>query len=162
MRNSLRSLVALPPKETPDHLLTVVLTNVLAKRVLPRYISNSTLCSCELTSVVQTFIKSVLAKDSKANVILGGDLNEYSQTTSVFAALKGVLTEIDESSNIAPVERYTYVYGQNCQQLDHMFLSDNIVGKGTEVEHVHVNTWAAEYSKQVSDHDPSVARITIS
>lgn len=114
------------------------------------------------TISIQSFIQSVLAKDTNANVILSGDFNEYSQTTTVFAAFTGVLTEIDESSNLAPVERYTYVYDQNCQQLDHMFLSANVVGKGTEVEHVHVNTWASEYSKQVSDHDPSVARVTIS
>jgi predicted extracellular nuclease len=112
----------------------------------------------------QNFIKSLLAEDSAANIVLAGDFNEYAQTTSVFAPLKGVLTEIDEASNLKPVERYTYVYDQNSQQLpvDHMFLSDNIVGQGTEVEHVHVNTWAKSYSTQVSDYDSTVARVKIS
>lgn len=104
----------------------------------------------------------MLAKDNNANIVLAGDFNEYSQTASVLAPLKGILTEIDEASNLEAVERYTYVYDQNSQQLDHMFLSDNIVVQGTEVEHVHVNTWATSYSAQVSDHDPSVARIRVS
>lgn len=49
----------------------------------------------------------------------------------------------------------------NAQQLDHMFVSESIAkGKGPKYEHIHVNTWP-EFAAQVSDHDPSVARLDV-
>jgi predicted extracellular nuclease len=65
----------------------------------------------------QDFITSILALDENANVVIAGDFNEFVQTRSVFAPFDDLLTEIDESSGLDPVERYTYVYEQNCQQL---------------------------------------------
>jgi len=65
----------------------------------------------------QNFINSILALDERANIVIAGDFNEFVQTRSVFAPFDGVLTEIDESSGVDPVERYTYIFDQNCQQL---------------------------------------------
>lgn len=65
----------------------------------------------------QEFINSILALDKNANIVIAGDFNEFVQTRSVFGPLNRLLTEIDESSGLDPVERYTYVYDQNCQQL---------------------------------------------
>lgn len=65
------------------------------------------------------------------------------------------MVQIDE------VERYTYLFDMNAQQLDHMFVSEAIAnGEGLQYEHIHVNTWA-EYGAQASDHDPSVARLDV-
>lgn len=75
------------------------------------------ICSEEIDIFVQDFIKSILALDKHANVVLAGDLNEFVQTRSVFAPFDGILTEIDESSGLDPVERYTYIFDQNCEQL---------------------------------------------
>jgi endonuclease/exonuclease/phosphatase family metal-dependent hydrolase len=47
----------------------------------------------------------------------------------------------------------------NAQQLDHMFVSDALAKK-VKYEHIHVNTWP-EFAAQVSDHDPSVARLDL-
>jgi predicted extracellular nuclease len=55
--------------------------------------------------------------DEDANVVIAGDFNEFTQTRSVFAPFDGMLTEIDENSGLDPVERYTYIFDQNCQQL---------------------------------------------
>jgi len=73
------------------------------------------LCGKPISS--QDFINSILALDEHANVVIAGDFNEFVQTRSVYAPFSGLLTEIDESSGLDPVERYTYVFDQNCQQL---------------------------------------------
>jgi hypothetical protein len=67
--------------------------------------------------LVQDFINSVLATDKHANVVIAGDFNEFVQTRSVFAPFDDILTEIDENSGLDPVERYTYIFDQNCEQL---------------------------------------------
>ncbi len=87
----------------------------------------------------QSFIKSILDIDDSANIVIAGDFNEYIQTRSVFASLQEVLEDIDEVAGIADVERYTYVYDQNTQQLDHIFISNAIVKRGVEAEHIHVS-----------------------
>ncbi len=76
--------------------------------------------------------------DPDANVLVAGDFNEYAQTRSVFASITELLQETDEIAGIAPVERYTYVFDQNTQQLDHIFISDALALRGVEVEHIHV------------------------
>jgi len=48
---------------------------------------------------------------------LSREFNEFVQTRSVFAPFDDILTEIDESSGVDPVERYTYIVDQNCKQL---------------------------------------------
>jgi endonuclease/exonuclease/phosphatase family metal-dependent hydrolase len=49
----------------------------------------------------------------------------------------------------------------NAQQLDHMFVSSSLAKKSKAgYKHIHINTWP-EYAAQVSDHDPSVARLDV-
>jgi len=110
---------------------------------------------------VSTFVKSILQVDPWANIVVAGDCNEYLQTRSVFSSLTSLLTDIDEVANIPPVERYTYVFDNNCEQLDHMFLSPALSSRWPEVEHIHVNNWAPTISARVSDHDPTVAKIRV-
>ena len=47
----------------------------------------------------------------------------------------------------------------NSQALDHMYVS-SAVAAGAEYEHLHLNTWQS-YDDQVSDHDPSVALVSL-
>ncbi|TDL22261.1 DNase I-like protein [Rickenella mellea] len=112
-------------------------------------------------NTVSTFVKSILAHDKQANIITAGDCNEFLQTRSVFSAFSHILTDADEVAGIAPVERYTYVFDQNTQQIDHIFVSNALKKRGVEVEHVHVNNWASSLNLRASDHDPSVARVNI-
>ena len=88
-------------------------------------------------------------------------MNEFVQTRSVFHPLSGLLTDINELSGVDPVERYTYVYDQHSQEIDHIFVSDAIGRRGTAVEHVHVNTWAPSVGERASDHDPTVAKVRV-
>ena len=106
-------------------------------------------------------MQSILAHDRNASVIVAGDMNDFVQTRSVFHSLQPLLTDINEASGLDPVERYTYVYEQHMQEIDHMFVSDAIAKRGTQVEHVHVNTWARSLSERASDHDPTVAKVWV-
>jgi len=75
-----------------------------------------------------------------------------------YTSLSG-LQDLDAAVNIKPVERYTYLFDMNAQQLDHMFVSKSLVKKA-KYEHVHINTWV-ESAAMVSDHDPSVALLDV-
>jgi predicted extracellular nuclease len=71
------------------------------------------------------------------------------------------LKDLDEVVKIDKLERYTYLFDMNAQQLDHMFVSSSLAKKSKAgYEHIHINTWP-EYAAQVSDHDPSVARLDV-
>lgn len=66
---------------------------------------------------------------------------------------------MDDVAGIDKLERYTYLYDMSCQQLDLMFVSKALT-RGAKFEHIHVNTWATS-AGQISDHDPSVARLNV-
>ena len=99
--------------------------------------------------------------DPLASIIIAGDFNEFIQTRSVFEAFNGLVVEVDELAGIPAVERYTYVFDNLQEQLDHMFVSPVVALRGVEAEHIHVNSWAPSYDDKASDHDPSVARVKV-
>ena len=70
-------------------------------------------------------------------------------------------SEADEAANITAVERYTYVFDHQNEQLDHLFLSSAIASRGVQVEHVHVNQFAETIALRASDHDPSIAKLNV-
>ena len=129
--------------------------------IAPRRVSESTYPILTAAPPPQAFVSSLLALDPDANVIVGGDCNEYVQTRAVFGALAGLLTEIDEAAGVPAVERYTYLFDQNSQQLDHIFVSPALALRGVKIEHVHINNWAEARSARASDHDPSVAQLRL-
>ncbi|KAF9554721.1 DNase I-like protein [Agrocybe pediades] len=116
--------------------------------------------TAQVTSVA-TFVKKLLLKNPFANIVVAGDFNEYIQTRSVYKPLTDLLTDIDEVAKIPVEERYSYVFDQNSQQLDHALVSPAIKLRGAKFEHIHVNNWSPSLSVRVSDHDPSVGRIRI-
>lgn len=102
---------------------------------------------------VNSFVKSLLAADRNADVVVLGDLNDYefSDTVATLTSggvLKDLLTTLPRS------ERYTYVYEGNSQSLDHILLSPAL--RRFDYDVVHIN---AEFADQASDHDPQIVRI---
>ncbi|MFJ5677239.1 endonuclease/exonuclease/phosphatase family protein [Streptomyces sp. NPDC093097] len=103
--------------------------------------------------LVNTFVKELLAKDPKADVVVAGDLNDYQFSPALKTLTSGgVLT--DQVTKLPPAERYSYVYQGNSQVLDHLLTSRALTR--TDYDIVHIN---AEYADQTSDHDPQVLRI---
>ncbi|KAK7225420.1 hypothetical protein V2G26_013423 [Clonostachys chloroleuca] len=108
-----------------------------------------------------SFIADILAIDSDARVIMAGDLNEYSvvQPVKTFTSVSSMV-DLDVAAGIPVNERYTYTFGADMEELDHLFVSPAIANLHPLEEHIHVNTWVS-YADQVSDHDPTVAKINV-
>ena len=105
---------------------------------------------------VNTFVKSLLAADTNAKVVVLGDLNDYEFSQTVTSLTAGrVLTPLIRT--LPQAQRYTYVYDGNSQTLDHILTSAAITAFDYDV--VHIN---AEFADQASDHDPQIVRIDIS
>jgi predicted extracellular nuclease len=106
--------------------------------------------------VVHDFVASILAADPNAGVVVDGDLNDFEFSDAVTTLKAGALHDLIDG--LPANERYSYVFEGNSQTLDHVLLSDALFGRPIVFDVVHVN---AEFADQASDHDPSVARITL-
>ncbi len=106
---------------------------------------------------VNAFVRSIVAAEEKANVVVLGDINdfEFSETTQVLEG-GGVLSSL--MHGLAQSERYSYVFEGNSQVLDQILLSPNMLRGLSAYDVVHVNS---EFADQASDHDPSVARVRV-
>jgi hypothetical protein len=109
-------------------------------------------------ALVNGFVKSLLALDSNASVMVLGDLNDF-QFSDTLTVLKdgGVLSDLLDA--LPASERYGYVFEGNSQVLDHILVSNSLAGFANPVvDIVHAN---AEFAAQTSDHDPDIARLTL-
>ncbi|KAK8094250.1 DNase I-like protein [Apiospora hydei] len=111
--------------------------------------------------VTADFIAAILAEDPEAHIISSGDFNEYPFVKPItdFES-RSHMQDLDVVAGIDVLERYSYLYDMNTQELDHMFVSPTLAETDPLFEHIHVNTWVA-YDDMVSDHDPSVAKMNL-
>jgi hypothetical protein len=123
---------------------------------------------------VNDYVDGLLADDADANVVVLGDLNEF-EFVSPLGILEGTVESADNGfdtveggaavlSNLIGLidedERYSFNFQGNSQQLDHILVSDALLG-GAEVDIVHVNTEFAETDERASDHDPVLALLEL-
>ncbi len=106
--------------------------------------------------VVHDFVDAIQAADSKANVVVAGDLNDFEFATPLELLEGAGLTPLIET--LPQRERYTYVFDGNSQALDHILVNDELAHRSFEYDVVHVNS---EFHDQASDHDPQVARLDV-
>jgi uncharacterized protein len=106
--------------------------------------------------LVHDFVAQILADDPNASVVVDGDLNDFEWSDTVHILENGVLHDLMDTLPLN--ERYSYVFEGNSQTLDHILFSDALLVRPFVFDPVHVN---AEFFDQASDHDPSVARITL-
>ncbi len=112
----------------------------------------------EIAKTVNTFIKTVLTANPKANIVALGDLNDF-QFTPTADLLRG--NELVNLIDTLPIgEQYTYTYDGNSQVLDHILASKNIAASA-KVDVVHLNADYPESRGRVSDHDPVVAQFDL-
>ncbi len=109
-------------------------------------------------AIVNDFVDDILAIDSKAEIIVLGDLNdfEFSAPVRTLSGDPPVLTPL--MTTLPPAERYSYVFEGNSQSLDHIVVSDGLRALPFEYDVVHVN---AEFADQASDHDPQVVKVEL-
>ncbi|WP_089100886.1 endonuclease/exonuclease/phosphatase family protein [Streptomyces hyaluromycini] len=106
-------------------------------------------------TLVNAFVKNILAVQKDAEVIALGDMNDFdfSGTTKILEKGGALWSAIQ---SLPTKERYTYDYQGNEQVLDQILISKQIRGKGDfAYDSVHINS---EFHDQVSDHDPQVLR----
>lgn len=60
-------------------------------------------------AVTGGWLKTLFAKDADASVLVGGDMNEYIQTRSVFKGFEGVVYDLDEVAGIPPVRAFLHL-----------------------------------------------------
>ncbi|MEJ8307215.1 S-layer homology domain-containing protein [Saccharibacillus sacchari] len=112
----------------------------------------------EIAKTVNTFVKTVLAANPKANIVALGDLNDF-QFTPTADLLRG--NELVNLIDTLPIsEQYTYTYDGNSQVLDHILASKNIAASA-KVDVVHLNADYPESRGRVSDHDPVIAQFDL-
>jgi predicted extracellular nuclease len=111
---------------------------------------------------VHDFVADLQQADSKAKIIVLGDLNdfEFSQTADT---LVGTINPLVDLPRTLPVnERYTYDFEGNSQVLDHILISGPLAAKNGKTlfqyDAVHTNS---EFFDQDSDHDPQVVRLNV-
>ncbi|NUS44908.1 MAG: hypothetical protein HOQ24_14625 [Mycobacteriaceae bacterium] len=100
---------------------------------------------------VRDFVRKIQAADPNANVVVSGDLNDFS-----FSPTLATLTESglrDLAATLPENQRYSYVFDGKAQLIDHILVS--AAARDAEIEVVHIN---AEFHDQTSDHDPEIAR----
>lgn len=105
----------------------------------------------KIAAIVNNFVKDIKAQDSKANVVLLGDFNDF-EFSAPLNRLKG--DELTNTIEKVPFKnRYSYTYQGNSQVLDHILVSNNMAAY-TEVDIVHINSSFMEQHGRASDHDP--------
>jgi predicted extracellular nuclease len=112
------------------------------------------------TESIGAFFDALIAQDPKARIIAAGDFNEFSFVLpQQILTGKHNLTELDILT-LPEVERYSYVFDGNAQQLDHMYISPGLVNSAAKIEHLHISSWL-RYPDITSDHDPLVSYLNV-
>jgi endonuclease/exonuclease/phosphatase family metal-dependent hydrolase len=108
--------------------------------------------------IVNEFVVDRLSTDPDANIVVLGDLND-TPASSPIKILQG--NELENLVNNLPLaDQFSYVFRGNKEQIDQILVTQNLLNNGNpEIDAVHVN---ADISGSASDHDPVVARFTLS
>jgi len=108
-------------------------------------------------TLVNDFVRDLLAADKQARVVVLGDINDFdfSETVDILES-GGALTTLFDL--LPQDERYSYDFEGNSQVLDQVLVSPTLLHPSPEYDSVHMN---AEFADQTSDHDPQVARLKV-
>lgn len=112
----------------------------------------------EQAKVINKFIKKLKSANSKTNVVVLGDLNDF-EFSKTIKTIEG--NEVTDMINTLPVnERFSYVHNGNSQVLDHILVSNHLKEK-TKVDIVNINSQFTEGYGRLSDHDPVLVQIDV-
>ncbi|WP_299792515.1 endonuclease/exonuclease/phosphatase family protein [uncultured Marivita sp.] len=109
------------------------------------------------SAAVSSFVSGALAENAEANVVVLGDLNEFEFVSPVTGLEDAGLTNL--TNTLDPDERYTFNFQGNSQSLDHILVSDALLG-GAQFDVVHTNSEFAATDSSASDHDPLLALLS--
>jgi len=145
-----------------NHLNSKIGDNALFGNVQPRVLLTEAQ-RLEQAQIINARVNELLAADPSANIIVTGDLNDFTWSNPL-RALTGestgniVLTDLVDSL-LPPNERYSYNFQGSAQSLDHILASGSLMqGGAPRVDVVRVNS---ELATGASDHEPIVARFDL-
>ena len=107
-------------------------------------------------TIVANHVDALLDADAGASIIVLGDLNDFEFSNPVGVLEAAGLTSLVET--LPANQRYSYNFEGNAQVLDHIMVSPGLLAATSGFDVVHINS---EFSAQLSDHDPSVARFLV-
>ncbi|MBD2529407.1 endonuclease [Nostoc flagelliforme FACHB-838] len=109
-------------------------------------------------TIVNEFVVNRLTTDPNANIVVLGDLNDTPDSQAI-KALEG--NKLENLVNKIPQDdRFSYIFRGSKEQIDQILVTANLFNKANpEINAVHVN---AGFSRATSDHDPVIARFTLS
>ena len=111
------------------------------------------------SEAIKAEVDAILAGDVGANVVVLGDFNEFDFEDSVQVLVAdGTLSNLSEDLPLA--ERYTFNFEGNAQSLDHVLVTGGLT-QAAQIDIVHLNSELGDAPTRASDHDPSVAQLTI-
>ncbi|WP_449442617.1 endonuclease/exonuclease/phosphatase family protein [Ureibacillus acetophenoni] len=109
-----------------------------------------------MAKIVYDFVKDIKSENPDANVVSVGDFNDF-QFSDALKIHEGELMTNMINKVEAP-DRYTYLFQGNSQVLDHILVSNNLVGN-TEIDILHINADFTDMAGRASDHDPVMVQI---
>jgi endonuclease/exonuclease/phosphatase family metal-dependent hydrolase len=108
--------------------------------------------------IVNEFVVARLTTDPNVNIVVLGDLNDTPNSRPI-KALEGKELE-NLVDRIPPADRFSYVFRGKKEQIDQILITPNLFSNGNpEIDAVHIN---AGIPSSASDHDPVIARFTLS
>ncbi len=109
------------------------------------------------------WVDARLREEPDARIAVVGDFNTFEFTDDLTRILPsgggGETVLYNLMRDVAPGERYTYVFEGNSQALDHAFVTEAL-RQGAELDPVHVNAEFPE-DRRASDHEPLVVRLVL-
>ncbi|KAF0094241.1 MAG: endonuclease/exonuclease/phosphatase [Puniceicoccaceae bacterium 5H] len=124
--------------------------------------------------VVRDYVNQLLAENADANIVVGGDLNDFyfdepgegqNPVSIVVDGTTGDTALTNLIEQVPEYDRYTYMYVGNAQVLDHLIVSPALLDNLRGQDILHVNAaWPANLEADAStplrssDHDPIEAR----
>lgn len=108
----------------------------------------------EQARILRYFAGRLLRAAPRARLILLGDFNDFGFMPPLRTLTRGPAGLHDLLADLAPSARYTYIYQGNAQALDHVLVSP-VLRRIARGDIIHIN---AKFARQVSDHDPVLAR----
>ncbi len=112
----------------------------------------------EQAVIVHDFVAELLAINPDSRVVVLGDLNDF-QFSNPLKILAGDILQ-NLALTLPPEEQYDYIYEGNCQELDHILVSDSLVDDLESMDILHINS-EFNYTVRLSDHDPLIATFII-
>jgi predicted extracellular nuclease len=111
----------------------------------------------EMARKLNQLIQRMLMFNPDIPIVALGDFNAFSEDGSMIILQGKELTNL--STHLLPFnQRYSYNFNGKSQQIDHVFVTNNMLSMNPEFEIPNINT---DFMARLADHDPVIARFFI-